>query len=141
MDSPDPELEFQARIVNTIRIYEGRPVRIPPSVTEVNWNDESNTLRRDLEQLTVTAKALAASIDAAHIRTYRDEEGYGTYWVVTGQDGRNVVLTDDSEDYVIWLEGPWPFVATFSSPAGVRTETNPSLNNLVARIVTWFTEV
>jgi hypothetical protein len=106
---------------------------------EVNWKDVSNTPRRN--QLRLIAKDLAARIDAAHIRTYEDQEGCGTYWVVEGQDGRNVVLTDDSEDYLIWVEGPWPFVATFSGPDGVRTEANPSLLDLVARIVTWFTEV
>jgi hypothetical protein len=69
---------------------------------------------------------------------YRDEETFGTYWVVALEGGRNVILTDHSEDYLIWVEGPWPFAATFSGPDGVRTEIDHSINSLVARIVTPF---
>jgi hypothetical protein len=138
MGSPDPEREFQAAIVDTVRIYEGRSVRVPSTATEVGWRNVSDRDDADVDRYGFIHKALSAGIDAANIRVYRGQE-WGNYWIVDLEDGRKVVLTDDTEDYVIWVEGPWPFAATFSSPAGVRTEVDHSIGDLMTRIVTWCT--
>lgn len=43
--------------------------------------------------------------------------------------------------YVGWLEGPWPFVATFRGPDGVvRTEVDLFLDKLLTQAITWCTD-
>ncbi|MFF5809787.1 hypothetical protein [Streptomyces sp. NPDC012746] len=68
-------------------------------------------------------------------------EGDGVHWVVTLDGGRRrAVLTDDTEDHVGHIEGPWPFKVTFLDPAGVRTRINYSIGALTAHVVRWYTE-
>jgi hypothetical protein len=80
-----------------------------------------------------------AGIDPACIDVYNGPyEDSGVYWVVL-LDDRCVTLTDDTEDRVVYLEGLWPFVATFSGPGGTWTEVHESIELLMTRIVAWCT--
>ncbi len=47
------------------------------------------------------------------------------------------MLTDDTEDHVGHMEGPWPFKAVFLTPDGIRTKINYSIGALTADVVTW----
>lgn len=114
-------------------------MRIPSTATDVEWDLASHFRNYNPERYDVVTELLAAGIDAANIRVYFDDDAWGTYWVVDLEGGRNVVMTDCTEDYLIWMEGPWPWVGTFSNRDGVRTEVNHDLDDLVAGIVTWCT--
>jgi hypothetical protein len=115
------------------------PGWLPPAAQPVEWRTGFRAGDdRVVERYGVIAKLLAAGIEATCIRLYHDPADDGAYWVVAPDSSRCAVLTDDAEDHVTWLEGPWPFVATFrSSQGGVRTETDYSIDALLARIVAW----
>ncbi|MET9378201.1 hypothetical protein ABZX98_29405 [Streptomyces sp. NPDC002992] len=61
-----------------------------------------------------------AGVDAARIQVA------GVFRVVTPNGGRMAVVTDDTEEYVVRTEGPWPFKAALLSPDGARTKTDHS---------------
>ncbi|MFJ8436003.1 hypothetical protein ACIQ9P_32355 [Kitasatospora sp. NPDC094019] len=71
---------------------------------------------------------------------FHDPEDGGVYWVVALDGGRTAVLTDDTEDHVVHMEGLWPFKAVLLDPDRVRTEIDYSIDELTARVVTWCTE-
>jgi hypothetical protein len=140
MDSRDPERAFQAAIVSSVRVYNGHSIRLPSDAVEIDWRGTAPERDADVHRYGILQTLLEAGIDATGIRTYREPEAWGTYWVVDLTGARRVTLTDDTEPYVIWLEGPWPFAATFSDPDGARTEVNHSLDDLTARVLAWCTE-
>jgi hypothetical protein len=117
------------------------PGWLPPAAVPVQWRAGYRIADGGVvERYGVIAKLLAAGIEAASIRLYHDPVEHGAYWVVAPDRSRCVVMTDDAEDHVSRVEGPWPFVATFrSSQGGVRTETDYSIDALVARVVAWCT--
>ncbi|MFD7974698.1 hypothetical protein [Streptomyces sp. NPDC059071] len=89
----------------------------------------------------VLSALLRAGVDAARIQVFHDLEGDGAYWVVTLDGARTAVLTDDTEDHVVHMEGPWPFKAVFLGPDGrARTKIDHSIEDLTADLVTWCTE-
>ncbi|MFF9780539.1 hypothetical protein ACF1HJ_43760 [Streptomyces sp. NPDC013978] len=82
-----------------------------------------------------------AGVDAARIQVFHDLEDDGAYWMVTLDGARTAVLTDDTEDHVVHVEGPWPFKAVFLGPdGGARTKISYSIEDLTADLVTWCTE-
>jgi hypothetical protein len=85
----------------------------------------------------VMATLLAAGVDPERIEVYRGAE-LATYWVVSLHDGRTAVVTDDTEAYVSWLEGPWPFKAELVGPDGVRTEIDDRILDSCAHVVAWY---
>jgi len=118
-----------------------RAARIPPGAERVEWNHPSRAIDAGLKKLVdrygVVITLLAAGIDAARIQVYREPMEHGTYWVVVLGDGRTVVLTDDTEEQVTWLEGPWPFAVTFTGRDGGQTEIEYSIDRLLTRIIAW----
>ncbi|NBE83314.1 hypothetical protein [Micromonospora rubida] len=116
-----------------------RPGQVPLIASRVEWREMPHP-DRTANRYDVIGTLLAAGIDAARIHMYYDHEDGGAYWVVTLDDGRAAVLTDDTEEYVGHLEGPWPFKAIFLSPDGVRTKIDYSVDKLKAAIVTWCAE-
>ncbi|GAA3768939.1 hypothetical protein GCM10022225_64440 [Plantactinospora mayteni] len=114
---------------------------VPPTTQEVVWSTNAQSVDTDLDRVVnrygVVNTLLAAGIDPTGIRVYQEPVDYAVHWVVVLADGRNVVLTDDTEEHVSWLEGRWPFAATFSGRDGVRTEIDGSIDRLMARIVAW----
>ncbi len=121
------------------------PEGVPPDAIRVDWEVASAGSNPDHHHAAarygLINALLAAGIDAARIDLYHDDDEHGAYWVVDPLRDFSVVLTDDTESYVGWLEGPWPFVATFSGPDGVvRTEVDFSLDKLLAQAITWCTD-
>lgn len=116
-----------------------RPTQVPPIAARVMWRevkDPSGIANR----YGVISTLLGAGIDAAQIQVFHDPEDGGAYWVVALDGGRVAVLTDDTEEHVGHMEGPWPFKAMFLSPDRVRTKIDYSVDDLKAHIVTWYTE-
>ncbi|ONI82634.1 hypothetical protein ALI22I_42125 [Saccharothrix sp. ALI-22-I] len=121
------------------------PEGVPPSATRVDWGKASAGTNADHEHAAgrygLINALLAAGIDATHIHLYHDDVQHGAYWVVNPLRGFSVVLTDDTESYAGWLEGPWPFVAMFGGPDGVvRTEVDLSLDTLLTQAIAWCTD-
>jgi hypothetical protein len=115
---------------------DGRPGQVPDSAEAVAWQE---TPRADGHYGTIR-ELLAAGVDPARIRYYRDPEELASYWVVGLDDGRTAVLTDDTEEHVSWIEGPWPFKAMLVSPDGVREELDDSLAVVRNHVVEWYRE-
>jgi hypothetical protein len=120
------------------------PEGVPRGATRVDWGRAVVGTDPDHEHAAgrygLIDALLAAGVDAAHILLYCDDE-HGAYWVVNPLRGFSVVLTDDTESYVGWLEGPWPFVAVFGGPDGVvRTEVDLSLDTLLTQTIAWCTD-
>jgi hypothetical protein len=109
-----------------------------PDAGPVQWTDRHPD--RVTSRYGVLDRLLAAGIDAARIQMYHDDEGDGCYWVITLDAGRMAVLTDDTEEHVSHIEGPWPFKVTFRDPGGIRTEIGDSIRALEAHVVTWYTQ-
>jgi hypothetical protein len=109
-----------------------RPAGVPDSATKVDRADPAH--KRDVHRYGVVNALLAAGIDAVDV--YIEDE-YACYWAVTAAGGRGVVLTDDTESYAGWLEGPWPFVARFSGPDGDFEVVEYGIDVLVAKAVDW----
>ena len=123
--------------------FSTRPVTVRPGAKRMEWRGNSRELSEldahDVNRYGVTRDLAGAGIDAACIEVYNGPyEDSGVYWVVL-LDDRRVTLTDDTEDRVVYLEGLWPFAATFSGPAGSWTEVHESVEVLLARIVAWCT--
>lgn len=121
------------------------PDGVPRGATRVDWERASVGTNPDHKKAAgrygLIDALLAAGIDAAHILLYYDDDEHGAYWVVSPRRGFSVVLTDDTESYVGWMEGPWPFAAMFSGPDGVvRTEVDLSLDTLVTQAIAWCTD-
>ncbi|MCX4546175.1 hypothetical protein [Streptomyces sp. NBC_01565] len=117
-----------------------RPAHVPPTTTRVTWRETEDPVGV-AHRYGVVGTLLAAGVDAAGIQVFHDVEGDGVHWVVTLDGGRRrAVLTDDTEDHVGHIEGPWPFKVTFLDPAGVRTRINYSIGALTAHVVRWYTE-
>ncbi|WP_158509405.1 hypothetical protein [Saccharothrix espanaensis] len=121
------------------------PEGVSRAATRVDWGRAS--IRADPDHKSaagrygVISALTAAGVDSAHISVYYDEDDHGVYWVVDPRRGRSVVLTDDTESYAGWLEGPWPFVAIFRDAAGVvRTDVDLSLDTLLTRTIAWCTD-
>ncbi|MFF0204539.1 hypothetical protein [Streptomyces sp. NPDC005017] len=110
-----------------------RPPQVPPSATRVTRGDAFGIADR----YGVIGSLLEAGVEAARIEVFYDPEVGGTYWVVALDGGRAAVLTDDTEEHVGHVEGPWPFKAVFLGPDGVRTEIDYSIGDMKARLVTW----
>ncbi|MEU4806252.1 hypothetical protein [Actinosynnema sp. NPDC023587] len=122
-----------------------QPEWVPRGNTRVDWGRASVRVNPDHKRAAsrygIISALSAAGIDAAHIHLYYDDDEHGAYWVVDPLRGRSALLTDDTESYAGWLEGPWPFVAKFRDPDGVvRTEVDLSLDTLVAQVIAWCTE-
>ncbi|MFJ6102355.1 hypothetical protein ACIQHY_15300 [Streptomyces sp. NPDC092359] len=88
----------------------------------------------------VIGALLGAGVDPARTEVFHDPEGGGVYWVVTLGGGHTAVLTDDTEEHVGHLEGPWPFKALFLGPEGIRTKIGPSIEGLTADVARWHAE-
>jgi hypothetical protein len=121
------------------------PESVPPNAVRVDWEEASAGTNPDHRHAAgrygLIRALLTAGIDAAHIHLYQDDDEHGAYWVVDPLRGFSVVLTDDTESYVGWMEGPWPFVAMFRGPDGVvRTEVDLSLDKLLTQTITWCTD-
>ncbi|MEJ2853280.1 MULTISPECIES: hypothetical protein [unclassified Saccharothrix] len=113
---------------------------MPRSATKVDWARTSTDPdhERAAGRYGLIDALLAAGVDAAHILLYYDRDTHAADWVVNPQRGFSVVLTDDTESYAGWIEGPWPFVAMFSGPDGiVRTEVDLSLDPLLTQAIAW----
>jgi hypothetical protein len=109
-----------------------RPAGVPSSAVEVDRGDLEH--KRDVHRYGVVNALVARGIDA--IDVYIEDES-AVYWAVTTADGRGVVLTDDTEDYAGWLEGPWPFVARFTGPDGTFEVVEYEIDDLIAKAVAW----
>jgi hypothetical protein len=109
-----------------------RPAGVPSSAVAVDRADLEH--KRDVHRYGVVNALVARGIDA--IDVYIEDE-FAAYWAVTAADGRVAVLTDDTESYAGWLEGPWPFVARFSGPDGDFEVVDYSIDKLVAKVVDW----
>ncbi|MBT2470568.1 hypothetical protein J7E97_22535 [Streptomyces sp. ISL-66] len=116
-----------------------RPAEVPAIATRVTWRGTGD-LHDVARRYGVVSTLLGAGVDACRIQVFHELEDGGTYWVVTLDDGHTAVLTDDTEEHVGHMEGPWPFKAVFVSPDAVRTKINYSIDNLKAHIVRWYTE-
>ncbi|MFF9205072.1 hypothetical protein ACF1AE_25285 [Streptomyces sp. NPDC014986] len=112
-----------------------RPAFVPPGATRVTGRD----FREVAHRYGVLDALLGSGLDAARVQVFHDQEGDGVHWVVTLDGGRTAVLTDDTEQHVGHLEGPWPFKALFIGPDGVRTEIDHSVGDLTAHVVRWCT--
>jgi len=114
------------------------PVGVSDTATKVDRNNAADSARKKaVNRYGVVNALVAAGIDAAAIDVYYDDEEHGVYWVVAAEGGRGAVLTDDTEDYVGWIEGPWPFVARLSGPDGVVEVVDYSIDELVAKTIAW----
>ncbi|MDX3537744.1 hypothetical protein PV721_25940 [Streptomyces sp. MB09-01] len=116
-----------------------RPAQVPSAATRVTWREMQDP-RDGPHRYGVLRALLGAGIDAARIQVFEDLEEGGVYWVVTLDAGRTAILTDDTEEHVGHLEGPWPFKAVFVGPEGVRTKINFSIDVLTDGVITWYTE-
>lgn len=114
---------------------------VPATARRVAWSTIAQAADSDLDRVInrygVLDTLLAAGVDAAGIHVYQEPVDHAVYWVVVLADGRNAVVTDDTEHHVSWLEGRWPFAATFSDRDGVRTEIDDSIDRLMTRVVAW----
>jgi hypothetical protein len=110
----------------------GRPAGVPDSAVEVDRADPEH--KRDVHRYGVVNALVARGIAA--IDVYLEDES-GVYWAVTAADGRGAVLTDDTESYAGWLEGPWPFVARFTGPDGTFEVVDYSIDDLLTKVVDW----
>ncbi|GGT80724.1 hypothetical protein GCM10010272_26550 [Streptomyces lateritius] len=97
-----------------------RPAQVPPAAVRVTWR-ETPYPPDVAHRYGVIGTLLEAGVDAARIQVFYDPEDGGAYWVVSLDGGRTAVLTDDTEEHVGHLEGPWPFKAVFLSPEGLRS--------------------
>ncbi|WP_327418967.1 hypothetical protein [Streptomyces sp. NBC_01233] len=116
-----------------------RPAQVPSAATKVTWWERQDP-RDAPHRYGVLRALLGAGIDAARIQVFEDLEDGGAYWVVTLDAGHTAILTDDTEEHVGHLEGPWPFKALFVGPEGVHTKINYSIAALTDRVITWCTE-
>ncbi|MDG5807582.1 MULTISPECIES: hypothetical protein [unclassified Streptomyces] len=117
-----------------------RPVQVPAGAAPVAWR-ETEDAHRVAHRYRVLSALLGAGVDAARIQVFHDLENDGAYWVVTLDGARTAVLTDDTEDHVVHVEGPWPFKAVFLGPDGVaRTKIDDSIEELTGNLVMWCTE-
>ncbi|WP_329383971.1 hypothetical protein OG625_22420 [Streptomyces sp. NBC_01351] len=119
---------------------------MPAGAGRVVWAEgpeasEASEARDVAHRYGVIRALLAAGVDSARVQVFHEAEGGGAYWVVSLDGGRTAVLTDDTEEYVGHLEGPWPFKAVFLGPDGTdRTEIDYSIDVLKGRILKWCTE-
>ncbi|WP_404962592.1 hypothetical protein [Streptomyces sp. 147326] len=116
-----------------------RPAHVPADATRVMWGEVRDP-RGAPHRYGVLTALLAAGVDAARIQVFEDLEEGGAYWVVTLDAGRTAILTDDTEEHVGHLEGPWPFKAVFVGPEGVHIKINYSVDALTDRVIAWCTE-
>jgi hypothetical protein len=126
----DPEHLLQAALSSGLRVYEGLSLQLPQSATEVTWTSPSRTV----DPYGFIDQVLTAGVAPEAVRVFLDAEESAGYWTVDLADGRSVLLTDCTEDYVSWMEGPWPWAATFTAPDSARTEVDFSLDQLITRI-------
>ncbi|MEJ8641378.1 hypothetical protein WKI68_07610 [Streptomyces sp. MS1.HAVA.3] len=112
---------------------------MPPAAARVMWRDTEDP-HGIAHRYGFISTLLAAGVDAARIQVFHDPEVDAAYWVVTLDGGRAAVLTDDTEEHVGHLEGPWPFKAVFLGPDGVRTKICYSIDRLKVHVVTWCAE-
>lgn len=116
-----------------------RPTQVPSAAVRVTWRETPS--HPDIaDRYGVISTLLGAGVDASRIEMFHDPEDGGAYWVVTLDGGHRAVLTDDTEEHVCHMEGPWPFKVMFLSPDGVGTKIDHSIGDLTAHIVTWYTE-
>jgi hypothetical protein len=102
-------------------------VKLPPAAERVTGRDRYDVINTLVRR----------GIDRAAIAVYESDDAY--YWVIAPGNGRCVELTDDTEEHVGWMEGPWPFAATFHGPDGARTEIDYSIDDLVEQVAQWCT--
>jgi hypothetical protein len=104
-----------------------QPVELPSSATRVTGQDRYG----------VIDTLVRRGVDRSAITVFESDDAF--YWIIAPGNGRCVELTDDTEDWVGWLEGPWPFAATLHGPDGARTEINYSIDDLVEQVAEWCT--
>ncbi|GLY33801.1 hypothetical protein [Kineosporia sp. NBRC 101731] len=129
----DPERLLQAAVSTGLRVYAGRALSVPPTAMEVKRTitHPKNDLHGFVD------KVLMAGIDREAVRAFQDLEEYAFYWTIDLADGRSVVFTNDTEEYVVWMEGPWPLAATFKTPTSAYTEVDFDSGELIKRVVAW----
>ena len=116
---------------------------VAPTAQKVDWRRASAArnpeVKRAAHRYGVINALVAAGVDVTHVDVYYDDDEQGVYWVVDPGRGRSAVLTDDTESYAGWLEGPWPFVARFTNADAVVEVVDHSIDALVTRAVEWVT--
>ncbi|QEU82476.1 hypothetical protein CP968_33230 [Streptomyces subrutilus] len=114
-----------------------RPAQVPPAAERVKGRG-TGASRDVVHRYGVLNALLEGGVDRDRIEVFHDVEDGGVHWVVTLDGGRAAILTDDTEEHVVHMEGPWPYKAVFLGPDGVRTRINHSIGVLTDRIVDWY---
>ena len=115
------------------------PSQVSSRASRREWRGLRHTDTQVTNRYDVIDALLDAGVDPDRIHMYHDDEGDGAYWIVSLDGGRRAVLTDDTEENVSHMEGPWPFKAMLLGSDGAKTVIDYSFDEVRDRFIAWCT--